>query len=166
MRYEENAVVPLDKQAGKAERKDAPSGRWRVIGLTALVIVLGVVGNLSLAYGMKHTELTMGLQPLAYIEALASPFVGLGVILLILWLLTRMALLSRSDLSFVLPATAIGYVLNAVFAVIVLKEIITPRQWLGTVLIFAGAALVGSDPKGLSTSGPGSHAEVDGVSTE
>jgi uncharacterized membrane protein len=137
----------------KLEHSDS-SQRVRVIGLTALVILLGAMGNLSLAWGMKHIALSMGLRPLAYVQALASPFVGLGVVLLILWLLTRMALLSRSDLSFVLPATGIGYVLNAVLAALILKEFISPYRWLGTLLIVAGAALVGSDPKGLSTSSP------------
>ncbi|HEX4772081.1 MAG TPA: hypothetical protein VH351_14695 [Bryobacteraceae bacterium] len=129
------------------------SHRVRLIGLAAVVVLLGAVGNLSLAWGMKHIAISMGLRPLAYVHALASPFVGLGVVLLVLWLLTRMALLSRSDLSFVLPATGIGYVLNAVLAALVLKEFISPYRWLGTLLILAGAALVGSDPKGLSTSG-------------
>src|ERR1700760_3038422 len=84
------------------------SQRVRLIGLTGLVILLGAVGNLSLAWGMKHIAVSMGLQPLAYVHALVSPFVGFGVVVLALWLLTRMALLSRSDLSFVLPATGIG----------------------------------------------------------
>jgi drug/metabolite transporter (DMT)-like permease len=97
--------------------------------------------------------LSMGLEPLAYVQALASPFVAVGVALLILWVLTRMILLSRSDLSFVLPATALGYVLNAIFAVVFLNESLSAYRWAGTLLIFAGAALVGSDPKGLSTDG-------------
>jgi drug/metabolite transporter (DMT)-like permease len=100
---------------------------------------------------MKHIALSMGLAPLAYVQALASPFVALGVVLLILWLLTRMILLSRSDLSYVLPATAVGYVLTAIFAVAFLKESLSPYRWAGTLLIFAGVALVSSDPQGLNT---------------
>ena len=51
--------------------------------------------------------------PLDYITALFQPWVALGVVLLILWMLSRMALLSWADLSYVLPVTSIGYVLVA-----------------------------------------------------
>ncbi len=127
------------------------SSRRRVAGLTLLVILLGAFGNLSLGWGMKHLSIAMGWRPLAYVEAMTSPFVALGILLLVLWILTRMVLLSRSDLSFVLPATAVGYILNAVFSVTVLHESIGAAQWAGTLLIFAGAVLVGSDPRGLHT---------------
>ena len=43
-----------------------------------------------------------------------------------------------------LPVTAIGYVLAALFGKLFLHEDVTTRQWLGTVLIFFGTALVGS----------------------
>ena len=52
-------------------------------------------------------------RPLDYITVLFRPWVALGVLLLILWLLSRMALLSWADLSYVLPVTSIGYVLVA-----------------------------------------------------
>ena len=38
---------------------------------------------------------------------------ALGVALLIVWTLTHMALLSWADLSYVMPVTAIGYVVTA-----------------------------------------------------
>jgi uncharacterized membrane protein len=59
-------------------------------------------------------------------------------------MLARMALLSWADLSYVLPVTSIGYVLTAVVGRIFLGEQVTPQRWLGTVLIMAGTALVGS----------------------
>ena len=46
----------------------------------------------------------------------------LGVSLLILWLLSRMALMSWADLSFVLPITSIGYVLSALVGKFFLAE--------------------------------------------
>jgi uncharacterized membrane protein len=66
---------------------------------------------------------------------------------MILALLTRMALLSLADLSFVLPVTAVGYILAALLGKVFLHELVTPQRWLGTVLIFAGAMLVGSTPR-------------------
>jgi len=55
-----------------------------------------------------------------------------------------MALLSLADLSFVLPVTAIGYVISVFIGKLFLHETITEQRWLGTVLIFFGAVLVGT----------------------
>ena len=101
------------------------------------------LGNLSLAWGMKHTDEVVGLEPLAYIRVMSNPAVALGIALLILWLLLRMALLSWADLSFVLPLTSFGYVLAAVLGVLFLQETVTPAHWVGTLLIFLGTMLVG-----------------------
>ena len=56
---------------------------------------------------------------------LFQPWVALGVLLLILWMLSRMALLSWADLSYVLPVTSIGYVLVALAGRVLLNEQIT-----------------------------------------
>ena len=94
---------------------------------------------------MKHRAL-VGLNPLGYIGALFDPLVAAGVGLLILWLLTRMALLSWADLSFVVPMTAAGYVLSAIFGHEFLGEQVSNSQWFGMALIFAGSILVGTTP--------------------
>ena len=93
---------------------------------------------------MRHSGTILGLNPLDYIRVMANPFVALGILLLILWLLTRMALLSWADLSFVVPITSVGYVLAAVLGVWFLSEVVTPIHWTGTLLIFGGTLLVGS----------------------
>ena len=96
--------------------------------------------------------------PLDYITVLFRPAVALGVALLILWMLSRMALLSWADLSYVLPVTSIGYVLVAIVGRVLLNEQITGRRWSGILLIMAGVALVsGGAPQ---TSREKSHAEA------
>lgn len=92
---------------------------------------------------MKHLP-AAGANPMSYIRAMLDPFVALGVIALIVALLTRMVLLSLADLSFVLPVTAVGYVIAAFLGKEVLNEVVTAQRWIGTVLIFIGAALVSS----------------------
>lgn len=116
----------------------------RVYALLLLFIFLRPFGNLSMAWGTKHFPQSLSNQPLVYLQAMLDPFVALGIGLLILSLFTRMALLSLADLSFVLPVTAIGYVLAAVFGKVFLHEDVSARQWVGTVLIFLGTALVSS----------------------
>ena len=92
---------------------------------------------------MKHTVVKVAVNPLDYLRAMLNPFVALGICLLILWLLTRMALLSWADLSYVLPLMAVGYILAAALGKVFLHESISSGQWLGTLLIFCGATVVG-----------------------
>jgi len=115
----------------------------RTYSVLLLFIALKAIGNLSLAWGMKHLP-EAGANPLSYIRAMLDPFVAFGVISLIVALLTRMVLLSLADLSFVLPVTAVGYVIAAFLGKVVLHEVVTNQRWAGTVLIFIGAALVSS----------------------
>ena len=53
------------------------------------------------------------------------------------------SILSYADLTFVLPFTAMTYVLNAMLAPVMLNETVSPTRWLGVLLIAAGVALVG-----------------------
>jgi uncharacterized membrane protein len=117
--------------------------RARVFLLVIVVTLLNALGNLCLAWGMKHAAVRVGLSPSGYLRDMLNPFVAVGIALLILWFLTRMALLSWADLSFVLPVTAFGYFLAAVLGKVFLHEEVATSQWLGTCLIFAGIALVG-----------------------
>ncbi len=120
------------------------NSKLRTFLLAFAVILFNAVGNLCLAWGMKHLGESMGWNPLGYIRAIVNPFVASGIALLILWLFTRMALMSWADLSFALPLTAVGYVLAAILGKLFLDEAVSPKHWVGTLLIFAGAALVGT----------------------
>ena len=97
-----------------------------------------------MAWGMKQVPERMSMNPALYLHAMLNPFVAMGVAALILALLTRMALFSLADLSFVLPVTAIGYVVAVFLGKVLLHETVTRQRWMGTLLIFGGAVLVGS----------------------
>jgi len=112
--------------------------------LVAMIVVLSqALGNWALAWGMKHEGAHMALAPLAVLRMIFSPWVGLGIVLLILWLLSRMALLSWADLSYVLPVTSVGYVISAILGKYSFAEEISTARWAGIALIVAGTALVG-----------------------
>jgi len=111
-----------------------------------LFLALRAGGNLALAWGTKHLPERLAANPLVYVRSMLDPFVGLGVFLLIVALLARLALLSVADLSFILPMTAIGYVLAALLGKVFLHETVSAQRWLAVLLIFAGAALVSSTP--------------------
>jgi drug/metabolite transporter (DMT)-like permease len=108
----------------------------------ALTILSNVAGNSALTKGMQQLG-DIGNSPLALIAALFHPWVALGVALLIVWTLTHMALLSWADLSYVMPVTAISYVVTAFAARLLLNENISAARWAGIVLITAGVMLVG-----------------------
>ena len=55
-----------------------------------------------------------------------------------------MAFFSFADLSYILPVTSLGYVLNALMGHFFLGESITLLRWAGTFLIVAGTVLVGA----------------------
>ena len=119
-----------------------PGMRFRTYSLLGLFVFLRPLGNLSLAWGTKHFPQVLSLNPAVYLQAMVDPFVALGIAMLILSLLTRMALLSLADLSFVLPVTSIGYVLSALAGRLFLYEEISRWRWAGILLIVAGVALV------------------------
>ncbi len=114
--------------------------------LTIIVIVANVLGNFFLGWGLKQGATNLSISPAGYIAVLFRPWVALGVTLLILWMLSRMALLSWADLSYVLPVTAVGYVLNALMGKFFLLEQLSWQRWAGTLLIVAGVALVSATP--------------------
>jgi uncharacterized membrane protein len=120
-----------------------PKGMRLKTRLFALIVVLSnAFGNCLLTLGLRQRPGRLALSPLEYILAIFDPWVAVGVALLILWLLSRMALLSWADLSYVLPVTAFGYVVSAFMGLIFLKEHISTERWAGTLLIAAGIFLV------------------------
>lgn len=112
--------------------------RPRVWLLTAAVVLTNTIGNFALAVGMKGAPSSAG-----PILALLEPAVIAGILILIVWTLLRIQLFGYADLTFVLPVTAVGYVLNAWMGAAFLHEHVSARRWAGVFLIVAGAALTG-----------------------
>jgi len=120
-----------------------PRLRWKTPAFAAIVILSNAFGNLSLTWGLRHGAEELSASPISFLRAIFIPWVTLGICLLITWMISRMFLLSWADLSYVLPVTAFGYVLNALLGRLFLGEIVTPARWAGTLLIMAGVILVG-----------------------
>jgi uncharacterized membrane protein len=120
------------------------SARSQGYALLVFITLLKPVSNLSMALGAKQFPEALALNPILYLRAVLDPFVALGIAMQILWLLTRMSLLSVADLSFILPVTSAGYVISTLLGRLVLHESVSPSRWAGVVLISLGAALVAS----------------------
>ena len=111
---------------------------------TAIVVLANVLGNSLMSRGVRLHGSILGSSALEYLQVMFNPYVASGICLMIVWMLARMALLSWADLSYVLPVTSLTYVLTAVMGRVFLGEQVSARRWVGTVLIMAGTALVGS----------------------
>ena len=104
------------------------------------------VGDSMLSRGMKqigHISISH-LQQL--ILALGNPWIAGGIFFLLGFFAAYMTALSWADLTYVLPATSIGYVLLAFIAKFLLHENVTATRWLGIVLIAAGVGFVAQGP--------------------
>jgi drug/metabolite transporter (DMT)-like permease len=115
--------------------------------LIFFMILFGPLGNVSLSKGMKtigaislHNPadmLRVGLQ------IFQSPFIWLGVMLLLMFFVSYLLVLSWADYSFVQPAGSVAYAVVALWAHFLLKEPISPIRWAGVCVICLGVLIVG-----------------------
>lgn len=111
------------------------------------VTLFAAAGDSMLSHGMKQTG-SISLDHLqGVIFAVLNPWVAMGIVLLLAFFATYMTALSWADLTYVLPATSLGYVLLALVARFVLHEQVTPMRWLGIALITSGVGFVASGPE-------------------
>jgi bacterial/archaeal transporter family protein len=87
------------------------------------------------------------------LRAFTNPWTILGICVLVVWMLTDLALLSRADLSFVLPVTASAYVLVAIGGHFILHDHISWARGIGIALITLGVILAEETPD-RTTKGP------------
>jgi drug/metabolite transporter (DMT)-like permease len=78
--------------------------------------------------------------------AFLNPWIILGIACLAGFFYSYLTALSWADLSFVLPATALGYVVTTVLSRYFLHEYISVWRWSGVLLITAGVGLVTQGP--------------------
>ncbi len=110
------------------------------------VSVFAAAGDTMLSHGMKQTgHITIHhLQGL--LLAILNPWVAVGIVLLLAFFSSYMSALSWADLTYVLPATSLGYVLLALVARFALHEHISLMRWFGIMLISGGVGFVAGGP--------------------
>src|SRR5437764_15424059 len=105
------------------------------------------VGDSLLSYGMKQVG-NISLKNIPdLLLAIANPWVAAGIILLLGFFASYMSALSWADLTYVLPASSLGYVLLALIARFALHEQISLTRWLGIALVSSGVGFVTSGPE-------------------
>jgi drug/metabolite transporter (DMT)-like permease len=110
------------------------------------VALFASAGDSLLSRGMKEIG-GISLHNLSgLIAAIRNPWIILGILFLIAFFAAYMSALSWADLTYVLPATSIGYVVLALIAKFILHEQVTMLRWLGILLISAGVGFVAGGP--------------------
>ena len=110
------------------------------------VTLFAAIGDTFLARGMKDVGNVSlhGLPDLVF--SVLNPWVALGILFLLGFFAAYMTALSWADLTYVLPATSLGYVLLTLIAKFFLHEQVTTLRWLGVGLISAGVGFVTQGP--------------------
>jgi drug/metabolite transporter (DMT)-like permease len=118
----------------------------RVWMLLAIVVLAGTAGEISVTRAMKRIGEVRQFHPRALLGVLGQAFrikwMWLGIGLLAMAFFSLLALLSWENVSFVVPLTALSYVVGALMAKLFLKEEVDRIRWMGVLLVVLGVVLV------------------------
>jgi bacterial/archaeal transporter family protein len=117
--------------------------RWVLVGV---IVMCNTLGDLLNTTGMKRHGEVEDLHPrhmlhLAW-RVLRNHYVLGGLACLTLSFLALLSLLSISNVSFAVPATAIGYLFETLLAKYILGEDVHWRRWAGATLVACGVLLI------------------------
>ena len=114
--------------------------------LIGLVVLGGSAGDVFITKGMKQLgEIsTLNLRRLLGIfgRALTNKYVLIGVLCMAVSYFSFLGALRLADLSLVLPATSVSFVITTIAARLFLKETISATRWAGILLVCIGVALI------------------------
>jgi len=104
------------------------------------------VGQILVRRGMQQIGSLENYAPVALMtyfwQALCNPYVLGGTVLNAVFYFLFLAALSWTDVTVVLPLTAIEYGFAAFLAIMILKEQVSPMRWTGIVLVILGVVLI------------------------
>jgi drug/metabolite transporter (DMT)-like permease len=125
---------------------NGPQDRTALLKTRALIVasVIGqVAGNSLLSYGLHNDANRISSSFLHYVYAIANPAAIAGVVLLAGWMIANLSLLSRADLSYVLPITgSMSFILIALVGHFFLHENVSWVHWAGICIITFGVLIV------------------------
>jgi drug/metabolite transporter (DMT)-like permease len=114
--------------------------------LFVLIIVVGTGGELCLGRAMKETGELEQFRPAAAIRLLARAlrvkWIWIGVAMMATAFFSLLLLLSIEDLSYVVPVTALSYLVGAVGGIVFLGERVSLQRWIGIGLVCIGVTMV------------------------
>lgn len=117
--------------------------KWALVGV---IIACNASGDLMNTLGMRRNGKVTDLAPggvLRLLRALArNGYVAGGVIAMALAFFALISLLSEANVSFAVPATAGGFLIETILAKLVLKEEVHWQRWLGAAVVACGVGLL------------------------
>ena len=114
--------------------------------ILGLVAVCAPLADACLSRGMTKLPAISLDHPATLIVAVFTPWIALGIALLIGYFASYLTALSWADLTYVLPATAFGNVIVALLSRFWLQEAISLERWAGIALITLGVGFVAQGP--------------------
>lgn len=125
---------------------DAPQDRTALLKTRVLIVasvVCQVAGNTLLSHGLHHADAPLSTSFLHYVYAIANPWAIAGILVLCCWMVSNLSLLSRADLSYVLPITgSMSFILIALVGHFFLNEEVSWVHWVGICAITVGVLMV------------------------
>jgi len=114
------------------------------------VLLTASVGDTMLSHGMTEVVTHSGPVDLHHLTllfaALRNPWIIGGILLLIGFFSSYLTALSWADLTFVMPATAFGYVVVALLSRFWLHEHLSAYRWAGILTIVCAVGFVANGP--------------------
>jgi drug/metabolite transporter (DMT)-like permease len=114
--------------------------------LFLLIIFAGTAGELCVARAMRAVGEVTEFHPTAIlrtlIQALKNGWMWIGIGLMAMAFFALLGALSLENVSFVVPVTALNYVVGALGGKLFLGEKVTPKRWAGVLLVCIGVTLV------------------------
>ncbi|MBK6797173.1 MAG: EamA family transporter [Acidobacteria bacterium] len=111
-----------------------------------IAICAQTLGDVCLTKGMRSVGEVDTIDPVQLfhigVQVFSNPLIWGGIFILSIFFGLYLVALSWADLSFVLPVTAFGYVLNAFMSWKLLGEHVSIVRWIGTLIICVGVAVV------------------------
>ena len=114
--------------------------------ILGLVSVCTPLGDSCLRRGMARIPPISLTHPASLITAVFTPWIVLGIALLIGYFASYLTALSWADLTFVMPAAGLGNVILALLSRFWLHEAISLERWAGIVLVTIGVGFVAQGP--------------------
>jgi drug/metabolite transporter (DMT)-like permease len=112
----------------------------------AVIVVAGTGGELCISRAMKLVGEATSFHPAEILKiilrALLQPWMWLGVSLMALDFFALLGALSMYNVSFVVPVTALSYVVGAFGGIMFLRERVSFQRWVGVLLVAIGVTLV------------------------
>jgi drug/metabolite transporter (DMT)-like permease len=115
-----------------------------------LILLIGLIfeaaGVVLLKKGISQIGEVQKIVPSEIVRVISAgatnPTVLLGVFFEALFFACLLILMSKSDITFLWPLTALSFVMTTLAALIFLGERVSPVRWAGVVFIMIGAALI------------------------